>query len=221
MTRPPKRKKGQSKRPSPGTLPKTSGPVTAEAKPEVQALQPTLPGPTVEPVRYSAADAPSGPQRVSGSPTGRAKEAPTPGGPTPSALPDEARLGPGRHSLEAMRLASALFRVQNLGGNRSEFRSAAEEAPFLLRSLGLGAGLATLAAKEGERQRFASLVAAWLLRDCPHTPLRTNDSPTVAAALAAITASDRTTYRAAQIEAMGYATSLKRMAQALCPKGDG
>lgn len=221
MTRPPKRK---SKRPAPGTQPQHKAALAAPAKSVEDPPAKAPLSPPKETVRYSAPETTAAPQAAAGHGTVAKAMAPTASAKTNGlapALPDEARLPAGRHSLEAIRLASALSQVQNLTTDRREFRSAAEEAPFLLRTLGLGAGLATLAAKEGGRQEFAKLLAAWLLRDCPHSPLTTNNPPTVASALSATTGSDRATYRAAQIEAMGYATSLKRMAQALCPKESG
>ncbi len=144
-------------------------------------------------------------------PAPRAVAAPNTAPPAPGA----AITGP-RDSLEMMRLCAALPLVQGLPKHqRGDFRRAAEEAPFLLRSLGLGAGLSTLAAKGGGRQQFAGMLACWLLRDCPPGDA---SSHSVADALARISAGDRANYRVAQIEAIGFATSLKRLAQALCPK---
>lgn len=123
-----------------------------------------------------------------------------------------------RDSIELIRLRGALgvFETPQQG-----FRQAAEGAPFLLRSLGLGAGLSSLAAKEGASAKIAELISAWLLTGCPHKPLGTQAAGTTAEhAIAAIVQADRATYRAAQIEAEGFATSLKRLAQALCPKED-
>ena len=128
------------------------------------------------------------------------------------------------------------------------FRTAAEQAPFMIRTLGLGSGIAALAAKEGERQELAAILARWLLRDCAYSPCRSPDARPdqtpawetqlrnasaplprgkleeavkrewIKRLLAEIAAGNRAQYRAAQIEALGYAGWIKRLAQAFCPK---
>ena len=145
------------------------------------------------------------------------------GAPTQSQAAVEPVAAPARPvqvSLELIRIKAALPLVLGVAEDRkSEFRSAAEEAPFLLRSLGLGAGISTFAAKEGQRAAFAEMLAKWLMRDCMHSPFRTATGPCDATVLLTkLAASGRNDYRAAQIEAVGFATSLKRLAQALCPK---
>lgn len=131
-----------------------------------------------------------------------------------------------RDSVETIRLrgAKAAF------GDRSdkEFRTAAEEAPYMIRSLGLGAGIASLAAKGGKRLELAAMIAKWLFdENCPNRPFVPGNTPPgpnkhsrwVNLALEKIAACDRATYRTAQIEALGYAVWLKRLAQAFCEKG--
>lgn len=127
-----------------------------------------------------------------------------------------------RESIEVCRLrhAERAFGASRPGG----FRTAAESAPFMLRSLGLGAGIASLAAKEGDRQVLAALIARWLLEGCPHSRYTTQDAlpagnaDVIRVLLQRIGDGDRAAYRAGQIEAIAYATWLKRLAQALCPK---
>lgn len=133
-----------------------------------------------------------------------------------------------RDSVETIRLrgAKAAF------GDRSdkEFRTAAEEAPYMIRSLGLGAGIATLAAKKDkERRELAGMIAEWLFdANCPSRPFKLEEdeaepeSPEdwVRLLFKRIAACERATYRTAQIEALGFAVWLKRLAQAFCEKGD-
>lgn len=132
-----------------------------------------------------------------------------------------------RDSIEMIRLkgAEAAF------GNRDDgaFLTAAEEAPFMIRSLGLGSGIASIAAKKGERPVLAGMIAKWLFDPkCPATPFQLDDQAPapndhdhkgwVRALLGKISTCDRAEYRIAQIEAMGYAVWLKRLAQAFCEK---
>jgi CRISPR-associated protein (Cas_Cmr5) len=137
-----------------------------------------------------------------------------------------------RDSIETERLrggqqAFAPVEQWDLQRKRS-FRTAAEEAPFMIRTLGLGSGIASLAAKEQQRLTLAAIFAQWLLRDCPHSPYR-QEAPHppdhdhrawVKALLGKIAASDRAAYRSGQIEALGYAGWIKRLAQAFCPRED-
>jgi|GEM_PF-5881093 len=127
-----------------------------------------------------------------------------------------------RDSLEKTRLRFADAAMRDVYGS-SEFRTAAEEAPFMIRTLGLGSGIAALAAKEGQRLTLAAMLAKWLLRDCPHSPYHDANAPeagppAVKSLLRKIAESDRSAYRLAQIEALGYAGWIKRLAQAFCPK---
>ncbi len=123
---------------------------------------------------------------------------------------------PQRDSIELIRLEAALPLVKGKGAG---FKTAAEETPFLLRSLGLGAGLSVLIAKGDDRAELGGMIAEWLLHKCPHRPYPGATGRDVPAAIAAITAGTRAQYRAAQVEALGFATAIKRLAQALCAKG--
>lgn len=207
MSKPPKRK---SKRPG-----------KQAARAEAPAVRDQTAGPPSQPQLHAAV--PPQPHPVSRAETIRASVAAPANALAPATPTPAGDAGSPRDSLELIRLRAALVQVNGLAQDkRAEFRRAAEEAPFLLRSLGLGAGLSTLAAKEGGRARFAGMLATWLLRGCLHSPLhQTGDAVTAADALTAIAGSNRETYRAAQIEAQGYASTLKRLAQALCPKEDG
>lgn len=132
-----------------------------------------------------------------------------------------------RATVETIRLRAAKSAFGE--GREGAFRTAAEGAPFMIRSLGLGAGIASLAAKEGEPRKLAGMIAAWLFHDdCPAGPLpRTGPAPgddsreRVKILLDSIARWDRAQYRTAQVEALGYAVWLKRLAQAFCDKGDG
>lgn len=147
---------------------------------------------------------------------------------TPVARPAAAISQP-RDSLSLIRLSAAMAAIADHKSNA--FLKAAEAAPFTIRANGLGTGLAMLAAKGGQDTVFAALIAQWLLEGCEHSPLPkaqptpTDDEGWNCKFLSTITTSDRNTYRAAQTEALGYATVLKRLAQAFCPAdgagGDG
>lgn len=104
-----------------------------------------------------------------------------------------------------------------------EFKSAVEEAPFLIRSLGLGSGIATLVAKGGQRQTLAKMLCKWLVCECVHSPwygtAKCNDD-WVQMVLDKIANGDQKSYRLAQIEAMGYVGWIKRLAQAYCEVSD-
>lgn len=109
----------------------------------------------------------------------------------------------------------------------AEFGKAAAAAPFSLRSLGLGSGVASLAAAGGEQKKLAAMVARWLLRDCPHYKLsnpelagNADDDDWIEKLLEAIAWASRNEYRAAQSEAMGYIGWIKKLAKAFCPDGD-
>ncbi len=105
-----------------------------------------------------------------------------------------------------------------------EFKAAAEEAPFMIRSLGLGSGIAALAAKGGRRKELAVLISKWLADQCPHSPWHgtaRQDGCWVRTVLGKIAGSTRNEYRTAQTEALGYAGWIKKLAQAFCPEDDG
>jgi len=138
-----------------------------------------------------------------------------------------------RDSIEVIRMqgAKAVFFefVDPLDDKKKkEFKSAAEEAPFMIRTLGLGSGIAALAAKGGERMVLAKMICEWLAandeKGCPHSPWYGSTQTQncwVQTVLGRIAASSRNEYHAAQIEAMGYVGWIKKLAQAFCPEGDG
>ncbi len=128
-----------------------------------------------------------------------------------------------RKSIEVNRMEGA---KTAFGETRpSEFRKAAEAAPFTLRSLGLGSGAASLAAAGGEHKTLAAMLARWLLRDCPHFRLsyplparNADDNAWITTLLNAIADASRNDYRGAQIEAVDYIGWIKKLAQAFCPE---
>jgi hypothetical protein len=122
---------------------------------------------------------------------------------------------PPRDSIVLIRLRGAMEAIESHKSNM--FLKAAEEAPFTIRSLGLGTSIQAMLSKGNERAEFAELLARWLLRDCPHSPLGHNADASAKNVLTVLGTKDRNTYRAAQTEALGYASTLKRLAQAFCP----
>ena len=125
-----------------------------------------------------------------------------------------------RDSVEVVRMkgAKAAF------GDKREaaFGKAAAAAPFTLRSLGLGSGVAALAAKGDEHQKIAEMIARWLVEGDNHFTLPEvqgkRDSDQINELMRRIAHCSRTDYRKAQIEAMGYVGWIKKLAQAFCPK---
>jgi len=107
------------------------------------------------------------------------------------------------------------------------FGKAAAAAPFTIRTLGLGSGVATLAAKGDEHKKLAAMIARWLIKDGhwqmpgANPPINNTEDDYVRALLAAIATSSRADYRTAQSEAMGYVGWIKKLAKAFCPKEDG
>lgn len=126
-----------------------------------------------------------------------------------------------RDSIEVIRMKGA---TAAFGDARSEeFGKSAEAAPFALRSLGLGSGLAALAAKSGQGHKdVAEMIAAWLISDhAPFTLPKGEGNPethAVKEALRRIATCSRSDYRKAQTEALGYAGWIKKLAQAFCEK---
>ena len=125
-----------------------------------------------------------------------------------------------RDSLELIRIKGALAALK---ANLTEkMKTCLQSVPFELRANGLGAGLSMLAAKkDDDSKKVAKMIASWLLSDCPHSPIRQTEGPfDTAHALAVIAGSSREQYRAASIEAQGYAIALKRLATGLVVKGN-
>lgn len=145
-----------------------------------------------------------------------------------------ARREPRRPTLSQQRLDHALTITGKIRGenetDRQKYRKAAEEAPMLLRTLGLGQGIAVLASKEEKGPlALADAVAIWLLRECPHSPFRQAGAlpageqkkeqlERVRMLLKKIVEAEPLAYRQAQTEAVAYAGWLKQMAQAFVPK---
>jgi len=132
-----------------------------------------------------------------------------------------------RDSIEVIRMhgAKAAF-----GETRSAtFGKAAAAAPFAIHTLGLGSGVATLAAEGAEHQVLAGMIAKWLLTGedrwtFPGATLPSadgSDNDWVHSLLGAISSCSRSDYRMAQTEAMGYVGWIKKLAQALCSMEDG
>ncbi len=129
-----------------------------------------------------------------------------------------------RESIEVLRMRGV---KEEFGEQRgTAFGKAAAAAPFTIRSLGLGSGVATLAAGSGdENKKIAAMIARWLIRDghwtlpettLPGTDSNDNDDAWISALMVGIAKSSRAEYRIAQIEAMGYAIWIKKLAKAFC-----
>lgn len=113
--------------------------------------------------------------------------------------------------------------------DHAKYATAAEETPVMIRTLGLGQTVATLAAKkDGGADVLAATLATWLLQDCPYSPWRTknpadrvqlpqDDAARTARLLDNIAVAEHGSYRIAQLEAVEYAGWLKRLAQAFVP----
>lgn len=127
-------------------------------------------------------------------------------------------------SIDVLRMTEAKIAF----GDRTsaDFKRVAEAAPFTLRSLGLGSGIATLCARKGPHGTvIAAMIARWLLERCPHPHYRTESAPSgdddkwAKTLLERLAKGSRAEYRAAQAEALAYATWIKRLAQAFCDDG--
>lgn len=131
-----------------------------------------------------------------------------------------------RDSIEVIRMRGAKAAFGE--SQNAKFGKAAAAAPFTLRSLGLGSGIATLAATKGEEHtKLAVMIAKWLIDGDDHwtfpgvtRPENASDENWIRALLAAIATSTRNDYRTAQIEAMGYVGWIKKLAKAFCPDED-
>jgi CRISPR-associated protein Cmr5 len=134
-------------------------------------------------------------------------------------------MSPAR-TLDQERAEAALRAIEEVRGKplAGDYRTQAQGLPAMLVSSGLGPALAFLAAKGADEGKahghLARHVASWVLSEV-FGEREPAGGDVVASCFRRITASDSSTYRRAEREALELAAWIKRFAEAYLTKGEG